>query len=216
MENTFLESGYKPPKSNSAYMKFEDGENRFRTLSSAIIGYEYWNTDNKPVRSKTQFKETPNAKTDKNGKVSIKHFWAFVVYSRKNKKVMILEITQNGIQNTIYGLINNPEWGKPSAYDIIVNREGEGFDTKYNIIPCPHQAMEQTILDEYNKMKIDLNKLYTGEDPFSSETINIEDIPTSDSVPHPTQAPSEPVSPVEQSMAEQGALSEEELAKIPL
>jgi len=151
-ENTFLANGYVPPKSNSGYMRFEEGENRFRVMSSAIVGYEFWTTENKPVRSKTPFQSTPNGKVQ-NGKVSIKHFWAFVVYSVKEKKIMILEITQNGIQNAIFELTKNKDWGAPQNYDIIVNRAGDGLETKYNVMPCPHRETPQEAVDAYNKLR---------------------------------------------------------------
>ena len=56
--SNFLPEGYKLPD-NKGYAKIKDGENDFRVLSSAIVGYEYWNTSNKPVRSKEQFKGIP-------------------------------------------------------------------------------------------------------------------------------------------------------------
>jgi hypothetical protein len=52
----FPTADYKVPVT-SDYMKFQDGVNTFRVLSSAIIGYEYFNTENKPVRSEEMFDE---------------------------------------------------------------------------------------------------------------------------------------------------------------
>ena len=52
----FLPENYKSPEGN--YMKLQDGENTFRVLSSAIVGWEYWNRDNKPVRSEKDFVQT--------------------------------------------------------------------------------------------------------------------------------------------------------------
>lgn len=49
--NFFQDNNYKMPSTDN-YMKFKEGENTFRVLSSAITGYEYFNTENKPVRSK--------------------------------------------------------------------------------------------------------------------------------------------------------------------
>lgn len=173
MENTFLQKDYTPPQSNSNYMRFEEGENRFRVMSSAIVGYEYWTQDNKPVRSKTPFTETPNAKMQ-GGKVSIKHFWAFVVWSVKDKKIMILEITQNSIQNAIYALVKNDDWGNPQAYDIVINRTGQDLDTKYNVVPCPHKETPTEALEAYNGMTVNLEALYSGADPFQSQSAGAE------------------------------------------
>ena len=64
---SFLPDEYKAPISN--YLKFIEGENTFRILGNAIVGYEYWNTKNKPVRSKEPFEDVPaDIQMDKEGK----------------------------------------------------------------------------------------------------------------------------------------------------
>ena len=55
---SFLPEDYKAPDSSN-YLKFKDGENTIRVLSSAIIGYEYWTENNKPVRSREPFQGIP-------------------------------------------------------------------------------------------------------------------------------------------------------------
>ena len=50
----FLPDNYKIP-TTSNYMKFAEGKNTFRVLSSAITGWEYFTTENKPVRQKEAF-----------------------------------------------------------------------------------------------------------------------------------------------------------------
>lgn len=97
----FLPDGYELPKSNSAYMKFEDGDNEFRILASPILGWEYWdkvpNGSGKPVRLRY---------TEENAKIAslmasknpdqqdqkAKHFWAMTVWNSKTEAVEILQI----------------------------------------------------------------------------------------------------------------------------
>lgn len=50
MQKEFLPTDYKVPEAPSNYARFQDGINRFRILGSAITGFEYFTTDNKPVR----------------------------------------------------------------------------------------------------------------------------------------------------------------------
>jgi len=176
MTNEFLPKNYSVPSSGGNYMKFKQGDNNFRILSSAIIGYEYWTTENKPVRSKEQFKETPNAKEDKDGKVSIKHFWAFVVVDLDDSVIKILEVTQLSIQNIIKSFVDNKTWGDPKGYDLNVNRAGEGLETKYTVMPSPHSPVDKDVEFEYKSMEIDLNALYTGDNPFEKASSN-EEIP---------------------------------------
>jgi hypothetical protein len=80
MENGFVPDGYKVPKGSGNYMKLQDGANKFRILTAPIIGWEYWNAENKPVRSRERWSSIPaDARLDE-GAFKPKHFWAFVVY----------------------------------------------------------------------------------------------------------------------------------------
>lgn len=162
MDNFFPESDYKIPETSN-YMKFVEGENTFRVLSSAVIGYEYFNTDNKPIRSKIAFDTIPSD-IKKDG--TIKHFWAFIVYNYDSKRIQILELTQKVIMKTMQSYIKNPKWGNPREYDFIVTRTGSGLDTEYAIAVNPKAPVEQSILDRFSKMKVDLEALFVNEDPF--------------------------------------------------
>jgi hypothetical protein len=155
-------------------MKLEQGENTFRVLSSAIVGYEYWTEDNKPLRAKEPFKSTPNIRKDS----KVKHFWAFIVWNYKAEAVQIIEITQSTIQGAIKAIVDNKKWGDPKNYDITITRVGEGFDTEYSIMPNPHTELPDEIKLKYGAKKINLNALYTGDNPFEDvkQDINVDDI----------------------------------------
>jgi hypothetical protein len=168
-DDFFPESNYEIP-TTSNYMKFSEGDNTFRVLSSAIVGWEYWNTDNKPIRKKEGWNTVPDdIKTDKDGGVKINHFWAFVVYNYEAKKIQVLELTQKGIMKYIQGLTKNPKWGNPKGYDITVNRTGSGFDTEYICTANPPSEVEIKITEQYEKMNIKLESLFEGGDPFASK-----------------------------------------------
>jgi hypothetical protein len=53
----FLPDGYKTPEIQSNYMELEEGQNPFRILSSAIVGYKWWvdagEGSRKPIRVRT-------------------------------------------------------------------------------------------------------------------------------------------------------------------
>lgn len=167
MNNLFFPEGYSIP-TQSSYMKLRQGENTFRVLSSAIIGFEYWTQDQKPVRSKTLFKSIPvDIRRDNNGNPqAIKHFWAFVIWNYEAKAIQIFEITQSTIQTSIKALVDNKKWGLPQGYDITISREGEGLDTNYTVMPNPHSEIDQDIINEYGNKNINLDKLFSGENPF--------------------------------------------------
>ena len=164
LADEFLPKDYELPASNS-FMKFVAGKNKFRILSSLTTGWEYWKTgeDGKdfPVRSKKEFKDVSDGKINpKSGKVDVNHFWAIIVYDYLTESIRSLEITQKGIQKYILDLVNNPDWGKPQGYDIVVTKEGEGLLTKYSTSASPHKPISADILADYEKCGIDLESLF--------------------------------------------------------
>lgn len=159
---SFLPANYETPKADSGYFKLQKGENRFRILSPAVVGYEYWTTSNKPVRSREYFDERPaDAKVDDNGKFQ-KHFWAFIVYNYELNKPQIMEITQTTIQSAIEAYFLNKRWGDPVKYDFVITRTGDGLETEYTVIAEPHSEAPKADIS-----KIDLESLFAGADPFT-------------------------------------------------
>lgn len=163
--NTFLPEGYQEV---SNYMKFIDGDNRFRILSSAVVGNEYWNEDEegnrKPIRKHIG---EPLIISEIQEPDKIKKFWAFVVWNYQDKAIQILEVTQKGIRETIQGLIRNKSWGNPvNTYDLVVNKKGSGLTTKYTVQPNPKEPTDKAITEAYKNTPVNLEALFTGADPF--------------------------------------------------
>lgn len=185
MADQFLPESYELPKSGGQYMKFKQGSNNFRFLSSPIVGYVYWideaDGSRKPVRVKT-LEEVDRTKINK--KNPVKHFWSAVVYNYATKQVEILEITQKGILEGILNYVNSPSWGSPKSYDLIVKREGEGLETKYAVMAEPKVALAAGIRDQFEKSNINLEALWTNDNPFgdtgtvqvTDDEINIDDL----------------------------------------
>lgn len=173
MTNFFPTEDYKLPETSN-YMRFIEGENPFRVLSSAIVGYEYFKADNKPVRSKEAFDSIP---VDIKQGGDIKPFWAFVVWNYNAKKIQILELTQKGIMKTMQAYIKNPKWGSPMEYDFIVIRTGSGLDTEYSTSVNPKEEVDAAIKAKYRATAIELNELFTSGDPFSPKLSDGSDYP---------------------------------------
>ena len=168
--NDFLPKDYEVPAGDSGYMKFEIGENKFRILASPILGYEFWNEDKEGNRKPVRFKMDAEIQVDElQDPEGGKHFWAMPVYNYKAKRVQILEITQKGIQRTLRALAKDKDWGSPLGYNISVVREGEDLQTKYEVIPSPPRLMDKEIKEAYEKMTINLEALFDGDDPFKTE-----------------------------------------------
>jgi len=167
MNDFFPTDDYKLPTSSN-YMTFKSpGDYTFRVLSSAIVGYQYFTKDNKPVRSKAVFDEMPDD-IKQGGRVN--HFWAFVVWNYEDEKVQVMELTQKTIMTPMQALIKNPKWGNPKEYDITITRKGTGMnDTEYAVMPNPHAKVSEGVVSTYNNKKVHLEALFDNGDPFSQE-----------------------------------------------
>jgi hypothetical protein len=180
--NSFLPENYeRPATSGGNYAKLEDGANRFRILSVAIVGWLYWNTENKPVRLKEKPETLPeDIRIGADGKPDrIKHFWAFTVWNYREAKVQILEITQASIQGPLEDLVVSEDWGDPKEYDITITKKGQKLDTEYTVQPSPQKPVPADAQAAASVVKVDLQALFSGSDPFASagDTISAEDNP---------------------------------------
>ena len=176
-KQNWLPKNYELPKSSGGnYFKFEQGANKFRVMTPPIIGWEYWNRNDKPVRLKEQPTEAPD---DLRTGDKIKHFWAFGVWNYKVNRIQILEITQASIQGPLTELVTNDDWGPPQDYDITITKKGEKLDTEYTVTPSPHKDVPQEARNALRDARLNLEALFTGDDPFNGSTVEItkDDIP---------------------------------------
>ena len=171
----FLPKNYERPEKPSKYMKLKEGKTPFRVMSSAIVGWVYWTNDDKgkrkPVRVRTE-DEVPK-EFHGTGRNRVKHFWAFVVYNIADEMIQILEVTQNSIMIGIETYTKDKEnWGSPKNYDLVINRVKTGsrdMDVDYFVSGIPPKPVDEGIKVFYEAMKIDLEALYKGEDPFEDK-----------------------------------------------
>ncbi len=164
---SFLPDKYEVPASPSNYYKLQDGENTFRVLDSAIVGFQYWNVDKKPVRLREQPHTTPaDIRLEKDGTARVKPFWAFPVWNYDTKQVQILELTQKSIMTAVKAIVDNNKWGNPTNYDITITRVGEGLETEYSVMPNPHSDTTPEIEEAFEARPVNLEALYDGADPF--------------------------------------------------
>lgn len=167
---SFLPEGYeRPATSGGNYAKLEDGQNRFRILSDAKVGWLYWNTDNKPVRLREKPENLPEDIRYENGKPDkVKHFWAFTVWSYRENKIQILELTQSSIQGPLEDLVMSPDWGDPKEYDITITKKGQKLDTEYSLQPSPMRPVPVEAHKAYREARVNLEALFDGKDPFET------------------------------------------------
>lgn len=173
---------YEVPKGESQYMKFEQGDNKFRILEKPIFGWEAWtipdaeNPSGKPVRFPMDQKPR-DLRLYKNQRAN--HFWAMPVWNFRTSRVEVLQVTQKTIQQAVENLARSEDWGSPLHYSITVNKEGTTKeDTKYHVAPSPHKEVPEEVKNAWEKVKangFDLTELYRGGDPFQpSEYVEAE------------------------------------------
>ena len=172
--NDFLPKGYETPASEQNYMEFEEGTNTFRVLSPAIVGYEWFEDTGDggrvPRRVRTEEEiptEVINAVNDRD---RAKHFWAFTVYNYNTKSIQVLKLKQKTIQRAIEAYTNNPKWGNPQRYDLIVEKVKTGsrdWDVEYTVIPEPPTPLDAGIAELAKFVPVRLEAMYKGEDPFA-------------------------------------------------
>jgi hypothetical protein len=160
----FLPQGYQAPKSSNFYMKFQDGENKFRILTQPILGWEDWQ-DKKPIRY--AFDQKPLRPLDP--KKAVKHFWAMVVWNYAEEEIQILQITQTSIRKSLEALCADDDWGAPYFYDLKLMKSGKDLETEYTLNPVPHKQLSSHVKERFNERRCNLDALFHGEDPFSKE-----------------------------------------------
>lgn len=169
---SFLPDDYVVP-SNSLYInKMEAGDNQFRILDSPILGNMYWNHNSKPVRKPLgESIVLEDIAPNKDGSAGeAKHFWALPVWSYKEKKVMIWEITQKPILNGIKELVADEDWSNPREYDLLVAKKGSGLETKYSVKSKRPSEITEDIAKAWYEVQshgFDLKELYHSGDPFN-------------------------------------------------
>jgi hypothetical protein len=157
----FLPQNYETPQTTGLYMKFQQGENKFRILSQPIIGWLDWKNK---VPHRFTFKNKPEKPL---GEQAIKHFWSMVVFDYADQSVKILEITQSTIQKAIESLVKDEEWGSPAYYDIKVSKKGQEKSTEYSVNPSPKKDLSEEIKKAALEKPVNLEALFKNGDPFN-------------------------------------------------
>ena len=165
------------------YVKLVQGENKFRIVGSTedkpypglITGMIGWGEDEEGKRKPFRYEidgKPPIAFADKP-----KEFFAMIVWSYAESKLMILEIAQAGLKDKIIELAEDADWGDPRKYDVSIVRNGEGLETSYVMTPKPMKKRSAEINDAVSSMNINLLALFEGGDPFSDEAPSAPEAP---------------------------------------
>jgi len=186
MTASFVPANYVAPTSGGGdFTKLADGANSLRILSELpLIGWAYWNTAGKPVRSLEHPGQPADIRIGTDGKPEkVKEFWAMAVYNIGTKKVELWEVTQAQIKDAIISLSRDADWGHPMGYSLKITKTGQKLETKYSVMPgkpAPLPADVQAVVDA---SPVNLMALIDGGNPFDTQ-------PKPGAAPTPEQAKS--------------------------
>jgi hypothetical protein len=167
-----IPQNYEPPVSEGGqYTKFEDGTSTdLRILDTIVTGWQYFNRENKPVRSKTKWDKTPeDIGEGKFGKQDPKHIWVLTVYNYTTKQVELCTIPQVGIQRALLQLDSNTKWGDLLEYDITITRSKVGDKVEYSVTPNPKAPLSDEVAEAIKEAgTINVDAYFEGQNPFSN------------------------------------------------
>ena len=173
---SFLPENYQPPQSSNSggggYMKLLPGDNKLRILTPPLLGYLYWNIEDKPVRLRAKPDFMPHDKRGENkwGQAEkVKHFWAMGVWNFQEEQPQILEITQLTIMQGLSNLCCDPDWGDPRQYSLKIVKAGERQEVTYSVIPAPIRPIPADIQAKIDAQPLALDALIHGANPFSEQ-----------------------------------------------
>jgi hypothetical protein len=121
---------------SNKYIKMpEDGKAiRVLPLGDAVVGFEYWTTENTPVRLPYKPDGVPEGirRDDKGTPERVKQFIALVCYSFDTESVGLLSLTQLGILQELSALDDDGVFDDHTEL-LRISRKGTGLKTKYTV-----------------------------------------------------------------------------------
>lgn len=118
-------------------------------------------------------------KTWEDGRVQTRFAWPVIEYilgpdnKVKERHVKILD-GGGSIYGAIKNLANDEEWGDPTTYDIKIKREGEGMQTRYNVVPGKKRPLLDADKAAIEEAQLDVRAVLmssgrSADDPFADE-----------------------------------------------
>lgn len=163
--------GYEIRSGGSKYFRMQEGKNKIRVLTPALIGFQYSTRDGKVVDRKQKFQsgDMPHRvrtfeELGAEARPHAREFWAMLVWDYVNECASILEITQKTIMTAIMNYESNEDWGDALDYDLTIIKSKEGDRTSYTVAPSPKKNFERKGKEI---PQVQLENLLSGGDPFT-------------------------------------------------
>ena len=163
------EALFEPIKRTDDYLKIKVGDTKLRILTSPIKGFEYFNAENKPVRSRERIADKDMVNPKQGAKV--KEFRAVWAFDYTDNKLKVWSFTQNSIKQQLRDLSKDEDFGDPKEYDVKITRSGEDLKTTYMVKAMSKKDFPLTPELSKQLLEIDLDKLFDNGHPLSSDLL---------------------------------------------
>lgn len=164
---SFLPNKYEAPAGSSDFFKLDEGVNKVRIMSDALIGWEGWKND-KPFRREGIEKNIEDDEVDIDQKFTkkpkIDHIWAFTIWDYETSSVKVFTLKQKTIMKAIDSLVNDDDWGDPKNYDLGIEKTVNGSKTTYSVKPYPPKKLDKKILDAVKASTVDAQMVFGEEE----------------------------------------------------
>jgi len=153
-------------ESTSRYTKFANGTTTVRMFGEPFFYYETWLDKDGGGRTPKRFALDSDIPVSELGPDGVKQVMSIVVYNYGDKAIQVMSVSQKTILKAIKGYSQNKKYGDPTGYDININKEGEGKQTRYTVIADPKEDVSDEVQKAYDQESIDLEMLLLNGDPF--------------------------------------------------
>lgn len=152
----------------SDFMQLEQGDNKGRILSNPQQFAVHWVVDETGKKRKVNCATTgcPVCLRGQDGDKAQPR-WLIKFYNRKENKVQLLEITSQ-VVNGVKDLVEDPEWGPVTDYDVNVKRGTPGSQPLYKVVPgrrAPLTTEEKQALAEFDSRVTSFDKFIKPPTP---------------------------------------------------
>lgn len=161
-------------ESTSRYTKLNQGKTQLRILSAPLFFNETWNTDGSGKRIPARLPLTEKFQPQDLGPDGFKTCMAVKVYNHNEGSIQIWQVTQKTILKAIKEYSQNPLYGRPQNYDLVISKQGQAMTTKYSVIANPPAPLNEAIAKLDAESPVQLENLLVNADPFKVEEKTFE------------------------------------------
>lgn len=148
-------------KKSSGFYELQDGQNEFRIVSPFAWGYKFnFKNSAEGAEKEYPFYKTDDPEVAKN-RSKLQLTAAMVVYDYATKELKPFNVHQKNILNAIREYFNNPKYGDPTGYDLVITKKGSGKETRYpSIMANPPEELSKEVQEALEKAVINVNNVY--------------------------------------------------------